>query len=299
MIQVTRCAAALPAFALLVCAGLILGLGACSNSTDSCVKEGTLIETPSGARPVESLSIGDAVLSVDPASGEIEVGKVVAIRSERRVYLSVCAGAGRELGVTMEHPLLTRPGGDYATAGELLNWGNASATILADNQSWASAASLVDKQSLANRIARATPLGLLESAITIKETGEEAKVFDLTISSTHRNFIANGFVVHNKSFIQEQPNPIADLRVLSSAPTTLTLAWTTPGGPLGAPAVYRISASGIIEEFYYADSASPGDPEVYLLGGLSPGTRYDVTVWSSYENGAPSEPTTAFGETTP
>ena len=42
-----------------------------------CVVSGTLVATPSGPRPVESLNVGDAVLSLTP-SADLAVGSVTA-----------------------------------------------------------------------------------------------------------------------------------------------------------------------------------------------------------------------------
>src|SRR5690606_27825399 len=68
---------------------------------DECFPAGTLID----GRPIESIRPGDRVRSVNHATGEIEMRRVVrAMKSRPRMTCTVRFASGRELFCTTGHP---------------------------------------------------------------------------------------------------------------------------------------------------------------------------------------------------
>jgi hypothetical protein len=134
---------------------------------DACVAEGTLIATPRGPRPVESLRAGDQVWArgVANATGTATV-RAVGVSFARRTLLIELEG-DQALEVTPEHPVMA--GGRWRRAGSLRP------------------GDPVSLESGEGRVAR------------VSGDGGPATVYDLTVQP-HGTFIANGVVVHNKRF---------------------------------------------------------------------------------------------------
>ena len=155
----------------LLSSALGLSLGACT----SCVARGARVRTPNGRRRIEDLAVGDWVLSLDPETGELVPGPITAIRSARREVMLLSA-AGHDLRVTTDHPLYCPDEKRYAPAGD---WALGQRTAL---------------------------LCLVEDAPTVVSVdrvdvaGGIAEVFDLTVDTPLHNFLADGVLVHNKSF---------------------------------------------------------------------------------------------------
>lgn len=132
----------------------------------SCVAEGTQIDTPEGKTPVETLALGDKVLS-QGSDGQLKVGKVVAIRrAVAKRWLRFLFTDGRELRVTEEHPIAFESG-----------WRKARAFSKGDNV-----------ETRAGQL-KITSITIERGAVT---------VYDLTVEP-HANFFAGGVLVHNKS----------------------------------------------------------------------------------------------------
>lgn len=127
----------------------------------TCIAQGTLVATPSGSRPIETLQRGAPVWSFDTARGERQLSRVVERVSlgERRV-IELAPG----LRVTPEHPVwvddVWRHAGEVTTGARLLGM-----------------------------------LGPIEA--TPREAGR-ATVYDLEVEAPH-TFFAGGVLVHNKA----------------------------------------------------------------------------------------------------
>ncbi len=131
-----------------------------------CVAEGTDILTPTGARPIESLKVGDQVLSLAD-DGTTQVGTVM--RTQRNTLLSclrIRLSDGNELRVSQWHPVATRDG--WKDAGKLSPGVGVRTTT-----GWASVSSVE------------------------RQWGVVA-VYDISVEP-YQNFIASNVVVHNKS----------------------------------------------------------------------------------------------------
>ena len=151
----------------------------------NCVAEGTLIATPDGVSLVETLKIGDFVLSVDPKNGRAYPARIIGIRSTEQRCFPLTAGNGNTLWLTAEHPVYDPSSGHYREAREWQQGGAAHVlTVAADGH-------------------------VIQSATASNLESKHVRVFDLTVDSPHRNFVANGILVHNK---RPQPLPPPDIR---------------------------------------------------------------------------------------
>lgn len=128
----------------------------------TCLAEGTVIETPSGPRPIESLHAGDEVLSYDVDRGVKATTRIIALRTLAAPAILQFG----ELRVTGEHPIYTPAG-------------------------WLPAAELTAKSEV---------LGVDGKQFAIgegKRVDRETKVFCLAVAPPHTYFAA-GVLVHNK-----------------------------------------------------------------------------------------------------
>lgn len=154
-----------------ILAGALLTTGC---PVSSCVARGTSVRTPSGAKRIEDLAVGDELFAVDETTLELVATTVVAIRSAMR-EVGLIAVAERELRLTSDHPVYCPTEKTYAPAGDWF---------------------------LGKRTALLTCEGLVEVA-RVETFVEVVEVFDITVAHDLHNFVANGIVVHNKSFIEE------------------------------------------------------------------------------------------------
>lgn len=131
---------------------------------DDCIVEGTLVDTPNGQVPVESLRVGSLVISIDDA-GRAVASEVVALSQQfgpsALQFETESAGI---LRITHPHLVLTDVG-------------------------WMPACSL----RLGSRVLTTHGYERIVAASKIVET---VRTFELSTSPVH-NFIAGGVVVHN------------------------------------------------------------------------------------------------------
>ncbi|MEW6305278.1 MAG: polymorphic toxin-type HINT domain-containing protein [Verrucomicrobiota bacterium] len=133
-----------------------------------CFPAGTMIDTPAGRMPIESLSPGSPVIGID-ADGAASTNVVKSLFATRSRLLVLTTDAGT-LRTTTEHPI-RMPGGGFRAAAEL----SAGESVCIYRQT------------------------TLETALVITVVQEEAEqtVFNLKVDGPH-TFVADGFVVHNK-----------------------------------------------------------------------------------------------------
>ena len=132
-----------------------------------CVAEGTNILTPTGARPIESLEVGDQVLSLAD-DGTTQIGTVM--RTQRHTLLSclrIRLSDGHELRVSQWHPVATRDG--WKDAGKL-----SPGVGVRTTSGWAAVSS-------------------------IERQWGAVDVYDISVEP-YQNFIASNVVVHNKTY---------------------------------------------------------------------------------------------------
>jgi predicted lipid-binding transport protein (Tim44 family) len=135
------------------------------NKGGGCFAPGTLIATPGGPRPIESLILGDTVLAPQ-ADGRLSPAAVTGLYLNFTPLLVLDTAQG-VLRTTDEHPLLT-PAGDFQLAGGL----DAGARLMRADGS----------PAIVRSVTRSTAPG---------------PVYNLQVAGPH-TFVADGFVVHNK-----------------------------------------------------------------------------------------------------
>jgi hypothetical protein len=157
-----------------VLVGLALGLavvvsGGCGGGFRGCLVEGTMIATPVGDRPVESLRVGDAIWTRGedgrPVAGEVTVISSFDVASYLRLHLA----DGRTLGVTGKHPIATGDGWKHA-----------------------------------RKIVRGAALRTEHDSVQVadvRRVRDRVRAYDLT-ASPNPSFMAEGVWVHNKTIAQ-------------------------------------------------------------------------------------------------
>jgi hypothetical protein len=149
-----------------------------------CVVAGTLVATPSGERPIESLRVGDEVVCMGP-TGQLVTGRVKTTYPARvEEHLELVFGDRRRLGVTASHPVATA-GGEWVLAGDLRP---------------------------GQRVR--TREGVV-SLVRVEEQ-EAATVYDLTVTP-YANFFAGGVLVHNKRRMGNEGQAIGALKTIRVA----------------------------------------------------------------------------------
>ncbi len=156
---------------LAVCLVATLALTACNRtSANYCIESGTLINTPSGHRPIESLAAGDEVLSRDSRGSTTSRVHTTCSAIAGNLFILTLED-GRTLHATGVHPIGTSTG-------------------------WVSVSQLTPGTMIL------TDTGNSRLASIMAES-RSARVFDLTVIPAG-NFFAGGFLVHNKT-VAEPP----------------------------------------------------------------------------------------------
>lgn len=177
----------------------IVAIGLVLPSLTRCVAEGTLVDTPTGPRPVETLRARDPVLSVTPEGRVVEATVVGIRRSVTTQWRRLSLDRNRSLELTGTHPIGVPAG-------------------------WRQAAELRPGDELR------TADGLLRLLSTEARFGLLA-VYDLSVEP-HGNFIAAGVLLHNKSIRMFESEAIRDLRSLGNAQHAYA---SSNGGFFGQP----------------------------------------------------------------
>ena len=145
----------------------------CTEPGGNCFVAGTLVATPSGERPIESLRAGDLVLTRGELDGAVSTHPVVqtfvrGAPSLVDVYIETADGGGESIRSTPEHPYWTLDRG-WVGAGELV----------------------------ANEMLRG--LGGHEVRVTkVVPIAQEAAVYNIEVEGTHTYFVGRlAAWVHN------------------------------------------------------------------------------------------------------
>jgi hypothetical protein len=142
----------------------------------SCVAGRSRIRTPGGWRVAQEIVVGDRVLAVDAGRRHLVVATVAAVAHARRECVALHVGNDILL-CTPEHPLFDPERDEFAPAAA---WVEGSRTHLLS----------------------CTQVGTFE-VIRLDRIEREVGthlVVDLTIERRHPTFVAEGIVVHNKSY---------------------------------------------------------------------------------------------------
>ena len=106
---------------IVVSAVLIAGCGRPYGGADGCFIAGTMIATPNGPKPIETLNTNDVVYSYDIGSRQVvsaPVDEVTTHQSESVQVLNLSNGTTLE--VTADHPIFESNSAKWVPAGELV-----------------------------------------------------------------------------------------------------------------------------------------------------------------------------------
>jgi hypothetical protein len=218
---------------------------ACSSC---CIRAGSLVRTPGGLVPIESIEVGDVVLSWDFRSGQWVENRVeTTYRKVGFSWVKAVLPGGQTLEATADHEAYDASYGGYVEVGHVKEF------VLAGGAGAPQASAATEQE---------TVYGL-------------ATFYDLSLAGEPRNYVANGVVVHNKTISPfskpDSAGPISGI--------------VTPGGGSGGTNPDIVSPfsglnGGPISDVITADDFSGGtNPEIVSpysgsLGGPygAPGT---------------------------
>jgi len=207
--------------------------------SNSCIVEGTPIDTPSGPCKIEDLREGDPVWTRAP-SGELQVGRVKTVHTawsmtQRMIVLS----DGTTLNATAQHPVATENG-------------------------WKPAGQLETDESVWSRDG-------WRKVVSVTHTGGLVRVFDLEVEP-NSNFFANGVLVHNKG------NPIASEASGISAVREIGVAQTTYSDTTGegsyATSLTELGNANLIDSLL---ASGTKDGYAFSIHADSEGKTFGVT----------------------
>lgn len=136
-----------------------------------CFVAGTLVRTPSGVRPIESLRVGDSVISWDLVRRKALTSKVEATRiTHGRRVMRLTLANGTVLGVTARHPF-----------------------YLPRRRLWVRATELRPGVTL---MIYSGPAASTTTVSSLRWLDQPATVYNLSVSGP-QNYFAGGVLVHN------------------------------------------------------------------------------------------------------
>ena len=136
-----------------------------------CFAAGTMVATPEGEKPIQSLAVGDAILAWDFAEHDLVVSTVDRVkRRSKKPTGTLTFSDGTKLEVTANHPFYLVPANAWIEAGRL-----AEGAV----------------------VARRHGAELEEARVVGKTAFDKATlVFDVTVRGYH-DYFAGGILVHN------------------------------------------------------------------------------------------------------
>lgn len=179
-----------------------------SGGWTSCFVAGTLIDTPFGPRPIETLSPGEEVFSMSSA-GRMEKNRVGQFfKHEVNSYLKIKFSSGSELKVTEEHPIYVSNFADYVEAGKLR------------------------VGMLVVQAGKDGELGTQE-ILSIEKIETPETVYNISVDENH-NYFAEGILVHNKQMWCFQDCTLGGADACGSVGGTTTGSGTGTGSGSGS-----------------------------------------------------------------
>jgi len=140
-----------------------------------CFPAGTRVATPHGLHAIDTLRVGDTVLSENPTTGKVEAEAVQAVIADpASPLIAVDLSDGSAITVTADHPFWLDRG------------------LMAPRAGWIAAGDLV----LGDRLR--TPTGTDATVLGVRRGVGRAAVYTLTVAKDHTFFVGTAKVlVHN------------------------------------------------------------------------------------------------------
>lgn len=139
--------------------------------SSECIAEGAMVDTPDGLRAIETLIEGDALVSMDPSTGQRFKTTTLRVHVTRRECVALRFGR-TTLRCTPRQPIYDPKEGVFAPASEWIE-GRREALLDVDLRRV-----LVD---------------------TVLLDGGCLRVFDVSVAHPLHNFIVDGVLVHNET----------------------------------------------------------------------------------------------------
>ncbi len=233
-----------------------------SGCGDSCFVRGTRVATADGARLIESLVVGDVVLSYSHKDKAIVTRRVVAIHRstvrEVRTVEVIAEGRTERLRVTPSHPFWVDSHGDYVAVRDLRE----NDVLL-----------LRSGSGVRNAVVR---------SITAEESSvPSVEVFNISVETPESNYFAEGVLVHNKEPVVKRCD---SAEVVASAASKIADEGTTA-------ARYRLevtlprSATLRVTGYGRSSGAAKADVPLSMLEAKNTGDGRQWTIELVVENG--------------
>lgn len=182
-----------------------------------CLVEGSTVTTPEGIKTIESLEVGDQVLSYDEAQGKLVFRSVLAKRYSGDQPVHTVSVGERQLQVTANHPFYSytyTPDDGYrlayvradhlqevivpvSEAHEVSSIGMKVATAKT-MPAWVAELPMTQKVGLLTGSVEVLPVQVSEP------TSELLPTWDIEVEGTG-NFVSQGFIVHNSHLTMKYP----------------------------------------------------------------------------------------------
>ncbi len=202
-----------------------------------CFPAGTLVSTPHGAQAIQTLHVGDTVLSENPATGKVEPEAVQAVITDPVSPLIVVdLSDGSAITVTADHPFWLDGG------------------MMAPEAGWIQAGDLL----LGDRLR--TPTGADVVVLGVRRGVGQAAVYTLTVTKDHTFFVgAARVLVHNAgggacTLVRSLVKKIPPLYEIAQG--------------LGENPRWRAEANNLVQQ-YIRGNRNPGIGTNHLFGAIS------------------------------
>lgn len=139
-----------------------------------CFLKGTRVLSPLGEIPIERLSVGDQVYAVNPINGErFEASVTEMWIKQENGFLDISSEDGNDVRVTRSHPFYDIGTGEFLEIGQF---------------------------DVGDKLVRSESDRVVPVEITrIDQHSDIVTVYHLTVDHPLHTFIADGYIVHNKS----------------------------------------------------------------------------------------------------
>jgi len=165
-----------------------------------CLAEGSTVTTPTGIKPIETVEVGEQVLSFDETSGQLCFRPVMAKRFSGYQQVHEVSGYGRKLLATSNHPFY-----GYSQTESLR-----PTYVRADQLREVIVPRRINEASPSMNINFVTQRHILPQSLQVISAQvsellpEPVPTWDIEVAGTG-NFVSEGFIVHNSKLTMKYP----------------------------------------------------------------------------------------------